>query len=315
MVLSYYTEEEPPSAPEGAYASLLRFGPRMTAVAGFFSRLQVDRYGNATGALEPMSTAPREVRQRVVASARRAGLPVYLLVHNLLYPGGPSVGQRAAHQVLHRPELRQRLIAHIQQVLRQEGYSGIHLDLEGIAPGDREAYTELVRRLVEALRPAGFQVALSVPAKERDDPRHAWSYPYDYEALGRLADQVAIMAYDYHSFVTGPGPLAPLDWVTRVAAYARATIPPQRVLLGIAAHGFDWPLDGGRPRYLGARRPWRWPAPWASSPASIRRGVPTSATATPRDAGGKCGSRRRKPRRSKQLWPAAWAWEASPCGA
>lgn len=253
VVLSYYTEEEHPDAPEGAYASLRRFGHRISALAGFFARLQVDRFGNATGALEPMAPAPYEVRRRVVETAHRQGMPVYLLVHNLLYPGGPEVGRRAAHQVMARPELRAKVIAHILEILRREGYDGVNVDFEGIAAADRDAYTEFVRQLARALKPAGYAVTLSVPAKVADHPAHAWGYPYDYAALGELADYVAVMTYDYHGYATGPGPIAPLDWVLRVAAYARATMPPERVLLGIAAHAFDWPLDGGSPRYLGAR--------------------------------------------------------------
>lgn len=252
QVLSYYTEEEPPTAPFGAYATLTRHAARMSAVAGFFTRLEVDARGNATGRLEPLAPAPHAVRRRVIDTAHRAGTPVYLLIHNLLY-GKPGVGRRAAGQVLRDGRLRARLIAHVREVLDAEGYDGVNLDLEGIAPADRDAYTRFVRELAAALRPAGYAVTLSVPAKTSDSPSNAWGYPFDYRSLGQVADAVAVMTYDYHSYVTGPGPIAPLDWVRDVGRYAARTMEREKVLLGLAAHAFDWPLDGGRPRYLAAR--------------------------------------------------------------
>ena len=44
--------------------------------------------------------------------------------------------------------------------------------------------------------------------------------PYDYAALGRHADLVTVMAYEFHGAWGGPGPVAPYDGVERVLASA-----------------------------------------------------------------------------------------------
>src|SRR5262249_19127206 len=50
---------------------------------------------------------------------------------------------------------------------------------------------------------------------------------------------------------SGPGSVAPIDWVGRVAAYAAQTIPPSKVLLGLAFYGYDWNTSTGRATSVG----------------------------------------------------------------
>ena len=66
----------------------------------------------------------------------------------------------------------------------------------------------------------------------------------DYAAIGRAADQVRIMAYDYHWPTSPPGPIAPLPWVRSVLKYAKSQIPARKIILGIPLYGYDW--SGGQ---------------------------------------------------------------------
>ena len=53
---------------------------------------------------------------------------------------------------------------------------------------------------------------------------------YDYAALGKVADQVAIMAYDYSPGQAGPQ--TSIRWVRDVVDYTLERIPAHKVLLG-----------------------------------------------------------------------------------
>jgi spore germination protein len=142
-----------------------------------------------------------------------------------------------------------RLIAQIVAYVRDEGYDGFDLDLEGVLPEERDAYSAFVARLAAALRAHGKPLALAIPPKTRDVTT-GWAGAYDYAALGQHADLITIMTYEYHGPWSGPGPIAPYDWVGNVMAFAISQIPPHKVLLGLAFYGYDWNVTAKTARSL-----------------------------------------------------------------
>lgn len=176
----------------------------------------------------------------LVEKAREAGVKVHVLVANR------DLRRDVVHTMLSEPEFRERFIRELLRVVEERGYDGVNLDLEGVPPGDRDAYTRLVCELAERLHAAGRELSVDVPAKTSDEGSD-WSAAYDYAALAGCADQVVIMAYDYHWSGSGPGPVSPLPWFRRVLGYALSRIPAEKLVIGIPAYGYDWP-EGGRGR-------------------------------------------------------------------
>jgi len=168
--------------------------------------------------------------------ARRNGKKILLAVHN--FRNG-AFDSGTADALLRNPAARQRAIANLLSLMKR-GYSGVNLDLENVPPADRELLSSFVAELSQALRREGYLATASVPAKTFDDPWNAWSYAFDYRALGRALDYVMIMAYDEHWAGGSPGPVASLPWVEQVARYALSTIPREKILLGLPAYGYDW---------------------------------------------------------------------------
>jgi spore germination protein YaaH len=165
----------------------------------------------------------------------------------------PSLGTFSGwlnHRILTDEETSKRALAEIVDYVVGETYDGFDLDLEGVRPDDRAAYTAFVARLGAALRDRGKVLALAIPAKTADTTT-GWGGAFDYAALGDHADLITIMAYEYYGSWGEPGPIAPYDWVEQVAAFATSQIPPEKVLLGLAFYGFDWNTTSGGARYLG----------------------------------------------------------------
>jgi len=71
------------------------------------------------------------------------------------------------------------------------------------------------------------------------DQQDNWSSAFDYAAIGKYADWVQIMTYDEHWSGGTPGPIASLPWVENVIKYAITVIPKEKILLGVAAYGYD----------------------------------------------------------------------------
>lgn len=179
-------------------------------------------------------------------AAKSAGKPVLALVHNISQNG--NFDGQLVHALLANPKLRRAAVTNIARLVQDGGYAGVNIDFENVPPGDRDNYTAFVRELAAKLGRDGYQVTLSVPAKTWDDPGDVWSGAFDYRALGQLADAVMIMAYDEHWSGGPAGPVASLGWVKQVVEYAVQEIPPEKIRLGLAAYGYDWPADswGGR---------------------------------------------------------------------
>ncbi len=182
--------------------------------------------------------------------ARRTGTKVLALVHNMR---NGAFDRQAAHAVLSDATIRSRAVESVFDLLSQQGYSGVNIDLENVAPADSSGYTSFIKELSERLHPEGYLVTVSIPAKTADDPNHGWSGAFDYKSIGEYADQVMIMTYDEHWTGSQPGPVASLNWVEKVVGYAVTRIPPSKVFMGIAAYGYDWP-ERGRGRALSASK-------------------------------------------------------------
>jgi spore germination protein len=154
------------------------------------------------------------------------------------------------HQLLTDDATSAHAIEQIVNYTLEEEYAGFDLDLEGVNAEDRPALTQFVGWLAAALHEEGKLLTLAIPAKERD-VTVGWAGAYDYTSLGAAADLVTIMAYEYRGPFSGPGSVAPYDWVQRVTSFAASQMPPERVMLGIAFYGYDWNTTSGSARAIG----------------------------------------------------------------
>ena len=157
--------------------------------------------------------------------------------------------------MLHNPTLMKQHIAAIVDLVRAHDYAGIDIDYENLRAGDRQAFTTFITDLGHALHAHHKMLSVAVFAKTTNagvDPRNV---AQNFAAIGRVADQVRIMAYDYHWATSPPGPVAPLPWVRSVLKYAKSQIPARKIILGVPLYGYDW--SGGKAQavtWLGALR-------------------------------------------------------------
>jgi spore germination protein YaaH len=154
------------------------------------------------------------------------------------------------HQLLADDDTAAHAVEQIVTYTLAENYDGFDLDLEGVAAADRPLLTRFVSWLGSALHDSGKLLALAIPAKERDVTT-GWAAAYDYAALGAAADLVTVMAYEFRGPFSGPGSVAPYDWVARVTAFSTSQIAPEKVLLGLSFYGYDWNTTSGGTRSLG----------------------------------------------------------------
>ncbi|MGY1844768.1 glycosyl hydrolase family 18 protein [Modestobacter sp. SYSU DS0875] len=155
---------------------------------------------------------------------------------------GEWQGQLVA-DVLGDPQLSAAHRQALVDAAREHGFDGIDIDYEDLPAPAGPLLVEFLAALREELHAHGLQLSVAVPAQAAD-PAPGTS-AFDYRQLGTVTDQVRVMAYDHAWHGSEPGPVAPLEWVRSVARYAAATIPPEKVMLGLGTYGYDWAGGAG----------------------------------------------------------------------
>ena len=169
---------------------------------------------------------------------RARGLPIVPTVANVDAQGNWVYAPVA--RVLHSPALAARQVAGIVALVEAHRYAGIDLDYENLQAADRQAFSAFVTGLAGALHARGKILSVALFAKASDAGYAPRNVAQDYAAIGKVADQVRLMGYDYHWDTSPPGPVAPVGWIRDVISYAKTQIPASKIILGIPEYGYDW---------------------------------------------------------------------------
>lgn len=137
---------------------------------------------------------------------------------------------------------QETLLGQIKEILKEKGYGGLDVDFEYIRPEMGAAYAAFVDRLCRELNPLGCSVLVALAPKTSAGQRGLLYEAHDYAALGRAANGVLLMTYEWGYTAGPPMAVAPLDKVRQVVDYALTEIPAEKLFLGVPVYGYDWPL-------------------------------------------------------------------------
>jgi spore germination protein len=175
-----------------------------------------------------------------IARLRTAGLRIVPSIANIT--GGKFAHQPIA-RILHSPALARQQVAAIVALVDKQKYAGIDIDYEELQPADQKAFTQFIAELSTALHARGKVLSVAVFPQTSAPGSGQANSPQDYAAIGKVADQVRIMGYNYHWAQSPPGAVAPITWVKSVLKYALSQMPASKVVLGIPLFGYNW-ADG-----------------------------------------------------------------------
>ncbi len=194
---------------------------------------------SATGATTVVSQGDATGRATVLNSIHAAGLRAVATVTDGMAP-------HAMAAVMANATTRAQLVATLTN-LTAAGYDGVDLDFENFAFADgsstwsatRPNWVAFVAQLAASLHARGDMLTASVPPEYNPALGGGSGYwVYDYKDIGPYVDKLRIMTYDYSFSVAGP--IAPLPWVTNVAAYAVTQLPASKIEIGVPTYGKDW---------------------------------------------------------------------------
>jgi poly-beta-1,6 N-acetyl-D-glucosamine synthase len=139
---------------------------------------------------------------------------------------------RSVHRMLHHPAIAHRIIHQLKQLLINQHFAGVNVDFENLIEKNNDALVRFQQELYDSLHRAGLLVTIDVPPFNED---------YDYGRLAQAADYLVVMAYDEHDDQSVPGAISDQHWVEGAVSAIENDVPAQKIILGLAAYGYDWP--------------------------------------------------------------------------
>ncbi|MFR7565264.1 MAG: glycosyl hydrolase family 18 protein [Oscillospiraceae bacterium] len=175
----------------------------------------------------------------LIFRAQRSAVMPIMVVTNIFDKGFST---EVLSVILASEELQERLIGNILSELTGKNYYGVNMDIEYIAPDDRDRYNAFLERLAERLHNEGFIVMSALAPKISADQPGVLYEAHDYAEQGRIVDYVIIMTYEWGYTYGPPLAVSPINEVRRVLDYAVTEIPPEKILMGMPNYGYDWTL-------------------------------------------------------------------------
>lgn len=136
------------------------------------------------------------------------------------------------HRIFHSPEKKLRLMNAIVRVLEQYKFQGVNIDFEELTEDGDEPMIEFAKQLHEKLKEKSFLLTQDITPDNED---------FNIPELAKYNDYLFLMAYDQHYSVSNPGPVSEQQWIEKSLDKAAQEIPSDKIILGMAAYGYDWP--------------------------------------------------------------------------
>lgn len=194
---------------------------------------------NEGGLPKRRKEATPELRARVMAVAKEAGVEVWPLISNF-NERTQEWDSNLMRLVMGDRGTRKGHILRLLEMVKEDGCPGVDLDYEAILDNDRELFSDFVEELCGVFHAAGLKVGIAVHAKDFEPGTPGGSRAQDYGRLGAACDRLQLMGYDYHWSSGSPGPIGPPAWVGRVLEHAAAQVDVEKIELGVPGYGNNW---------------------------------------------------------------------------
>ena len=176
----------------------------------------------------------------ITESAHSSGVPPIMLLTTLNTDG--QFDNNLSQLLLNDTAMQDYLIESIIENMQLKGYRILDVDFEFVFPESRVAYANFIKRIKQAFEPYGYQVWVALAPKTSKEQKGLLYEAHDYALLGKAADRVLLMTYEW-GYRYGPNmAVAPINKVREVVDYALTELPSQKILLGVPNYGYDFTL-------------------------------------------------------------------------
>lgn len=165
--------------------------------------------------------------ESLIQTSADQGAKPYLMVYSV-------DGKGELTKMLSDETLRDRSIASLVTLVKEKGFGGVVIDFEGLGLWldplqQQKLLNNYVKLLVDQLSPLSATVSVAVP------PPNGSYKGYDYKTLSTLAEDLILMAYDFHPEGTPNHTPEPNGKVEEaISLMLKAGVPKSKLILGIS---------------------------------------------------------------------------------
>lgn len=236
---------------EGASTTLANLD-KLTQISPFAFELQTD------GTIKNVLKIEEEPWTTLIAEAKKKKVKVYPSI--LSYPHNETE-KELQYLLLAQKKKRQAHVKEIVNLVKKNKFDGIDIDYEAKIAETRPYFSAFLTELGTSLHKNKKQLICTIEARTPPESRYATTskeilskveYANDYKVIGKVCDQVRIMAYDQSSddaemtnqksAVDTYKPVADLDWIKKVTTFAMWQIPAKKIILGVPTYGYKYEI-------------------------------------------------------------------------
>jgi spore germination protein YaaH len=237
---------------EGSSTTLANLD-KLTQISPFAYELQTD------GTIKNVLKIEEEPWTTLIAEAKKKKVKVYPSI--LSYPHNEKE-KYLQYLLFSQKKKRQAHVKEIVALVKKNKFDGIDIDYEAKLAESRPYFSAFLTELSAALHKDKKQLICTVEARTPPESRYATTskdvlskveYSNDYKVIGKVCDQVRIMAYDQagddaqlvkQNTNNGSAykPVADIEWIKKVVTLAMWDIPAKKIILGVPTYGYKYEI-------------------------------------------------------------------------
>ncbi len=180
-----------------------------------------------------------------------------LVVPSILWWAVGDQGRSDVDFVLKDSDLRWAIRYDILKAVKDYNLDGIDIDFENKKAESKDAFSTFLTELSKDLHSKKKILICTIEARTPTDDELSGTKNIksveranDFKVIGKVCDQVRIMAYDQDTADTSLNairtgayrPVADIDWVKKVIILAVRDIPAKKLVLGVPTYGYKYEI-------------------------------------------------------------------------
>ncbi|MFT4143923.1 MAG: LysM peptidoglycan-binding domain-containing protein [Mobilitalea sp.] len=176
----------------------------------------------------------------LIQITKEYGVIPLMLLTTLTVQGEANI--RTAFDLLLNEEYQNRQIDNILTILKTKGYYGVNISLEYISVSNFRLYENYFMKLSTRLSEEGYLVFAIINPNITEVGDEISYERADYTLLNQISHNIIFMNYEWARSTNPPSPISSIYNINAYLNYLLASIPPDKIIIGLATIGYDWEL-------------------------------------------------------------------------